>query len=143
MQVNMLSIGIWVRCQEEVARVKEVESEWITVETAKGLRCVAPVLIAPLPLSPTLLEGMGFQVVERRGKVGYGGYITWEAHDNGFFFSMTQGLANSLGRDWTLHIDNADRQTLASCDIAYMHQMQQLAALVDYEGSLFTVVQQV
>lgn len=137
MEIKELSIGIWVRCKGATSRVREIESDWITLETARGLDCVTSTLIDPIELTTDLLKKLSFKVEHVRGASSYEGYTTWVAYDSGFCFAITHGLSNTPGRDWTMHIDNADRQTIANCDMAYLHQAQQLARLVGYQGDLF------
>ena len=55
MEIKELSIGIWVRCKGATARVREIESDWITLETARGLDCVTSALIDPIEVTTDLL----------------------------------------------------------------------------------------
>ena len=135
MDIQELAIGCWVLCKGNPVLVKEVETDWITVKTHNGLDCVAPNRLKPIPLSGDLLERCGFKVTEKYTKqTGGVAYMTWSSQLGAFGLDITVGLSNTVGRDWSIHIDNADHQTVASCDIAYVHQAQQLARLVGSDG---------
>lgn len=57
----------------------------------------------------------------------------------GDFTIIVREYANYNGRDWTVHIDNSDMDTVARVDIHYMHQLQNVFNLmdIDYNFKLF------
>ena len=53
----------------------------------------------------------------------YEGVYEWEKEVDGYFVSFRH-CANHKDCDWCVHIDNADRDSVALVDIQYVHQLQ-------------------
>jgi hypothetical protein len=49
-----------------------------------------------------------------------------------FTITIHEG-SNTLGRDWWVHIDNEDCCTIASADVQYVHQLQNLFNIANVE----------
>lgn len=49
-----------------------------------------------------------------------------------FTITIHEG-SNTIGRDWWIHIDNEDCCTIASADVQYVHQLQNLFNIANVE----------
>lgn len=44
---------------------------------------------------------------------------------------VVKSHSNTIGRDWSVHIDNDDADSVADVDIQYLHQLQNLLNIMD------------
>ena len=44
---------------------------------------------------------------------------------------VVKNHSNTIGRDWSVHIDNDDADSVADVDIQYLHQLQNLLNIMD------------
>lgn len=59
-------------------------------------------------------------------KCGFIGHNKIFRLDNGFYTHVEFELSNSADRDWGVHIDNRDFQTVGVGDIQFLHQLQNM-----------------
>lgn len=50
---------------------------------------------------------------------------------DGFTIEFRKGVSNTLGRNYFVHIDNADSYGVANADVQYIHQFQNLLNLMN------------
>lgn len=70
--------------------------------------------IQPIPITEELLLKIGFK------KEKFCDYMM----NIGKYSIRINTYSNTIGRDWTVHIDNGDCDTILSADIQYVHQLQ-------------------
>ena len=79
--------------------------------------------VEPIAITPTLLTELGFKpdCDERLSELTY-----WRKIHKGYPLEMTYWgkHSNSQGRDWSIHIDNPDYETLGGMDVAYLHELE-------------------
>ena len=56
---------------------------------------------------------------------------TWSKEAGRFFLDLTYGVSNMAGRDWTLHVDNMARDTVATLDVGTYEQIEGLLDLLN------------
>jgi hypothetical protein len=72
--------------------------------------------LKPIPLTAEFFEKNGFEIdVDIVGAF-------WVSKDKRII--VRKGFSNMAGRDWAIHIDNKDMQTIASGCIQFVHQFQ-------------------
>lgn len=62
-------------------------------------------------------------------------YYIKDVNDNHFHLELNH-LSNMIGRDWSVHVDNCDYQTIASCDIQTVEQFNAVMELLEIEYRL-------
>lgn len=77
--------------------------------------------VEPIPLTRDLLLANGFTCHSIFCYVSEDGRIT-----------LDPSIHNST-RQWYAHVDNEDYQTIASCDLDYLHQLQNLLTICGIE----------
>lgn len=85
-------------------------------------------LLEPIPITQALLLKNGFRRTELPCDTEWAEY---EKEVDGYWLSFRLGVLDS--RVWYLHVDNSDRDTVAGCDIQYVHQAQALMAIFGVE----------
>lgn len=86
--------------------------------------------ISPTPISEEFLVKNGFIMDDRFIKIAGDKY--YQLKLDKFTITMRDS-SNTLGRDWWVHIDNEDCCTIASADVQYVHQMQNLFNIANLE----------
>ena len=77
--------------------------------------------VRPIPLTPDILLANGFIFEPKIGYISVDGRI-----------NLDPRIPN-YPRKWYAHIDNEDFQTIASCDLDYLHQLQNLLRICNIE----------
>lgn len=73
-------------------------------------------LLVPIPLTTGFFKRNGFEIdVDIVG-------ASWVSKDRRII--VRKDFSNMVGRDWSIHIDNEDMQSIASGCIQYVHQFQ-------------------
>lgn len=86
-----------------------------------------------IPISEELLLKNGFlKRVLSKGADGMNEMFEYEKQVDGYWVEILN-MSNTIGRNWNVHINNSDRCTCASCDVQYMHQIQNLANILGIE----------
>jgi hypothetical protein len=81
----------------------------------------------PIPITEEFLLNNGFKLDEKIHIMTNELFYSIKIDD---FKIDVQNGSNTLGRDWWVHIDNTDCCTVASADIQYVHQLQNLLNLM-------------
>jgi hypothetical protein len=85
--------------------------------------------ITPAPITKSFLESLGFKLEETiPGKL-------WEyiSPDRRIILRNDQEYLNSYN-SWYIHIDNEDMETIATCEISWIHQLQNLFETCEYRA---------
>ena len=141
MIVSELMIGDAVQHNGHLFGITDISSAWPRVEERYnnkplvtifdgGLITVGIDEISPIPISEEFLEKNGF-ILDNDIEV-----ITEEKFYllklDKFTITIHEG-SNTIGRDWWIHIDNKDCCTIASADVQYVHQLQNLLNIANVE----------
>lgn len=91
----------------------------------------------PIPITEEFLLNNGFKLDEKIHIMANELFYATEIDD---FKIDVQNGSNTLGRDWWVHIDNADCCTVASADVQYVHQLQNLLNLMGIKSDFVVKV---
>lgn len=86
--------------------------------------------IEPIPITQSFLLENGFKLNEKLHIMTSELFYFLEIDD---FKIDVQNCSNTIGRDWWVHIDNADCCTIASADVQYVHQLQNIFNIANVE----------
>lgn len=108
---------------EEVCIINEIYADVVALQGREFSTFVTS--LDPIPITDDFLIKNGFekQCIFESIIEGYEGIYEWEKEVDGYFVSFRQ-CANHKDCDWCVHIDNADRDSIALVDIQYVHQLQ-------------------
>ena len=121
MKTTDLMIGDWVDYNGTYQQVEEIYSFDNRVYLSEDEDVDCPD-IYPIPLTSDLLLANGFtSIPDLFGFLSADGRI-----------SIDPSVPN-YPRKWYAHIDNEDFQSIASCDIDYLHQLQNLLTICGIE----------
>lgn len=81
----------------------------------------------PIPITEEFLLNNGFKLDEKIHIMTNERFYSTKIND---FKISIHYFSNTIGRDWWVHIDNADCCTVASADVQYVHQLQNLLNLM-------------
>lgn len=117
-----LMVGDWLMFNDNPCQVKGLHSD----DSAALVGYKSPYFLIdaePIPLTPEILEKNGF---ERDKNISlYNAYTGINSrvilHDD--FMSMNSRNV------WDVHVDSEDYCTIATCELTYVHQLQQLLRL--------------
>lgn len=135
MRAEELSVGNWVYstfCKQpcKVTNIGLTEHGYCSVDvsTVIGLKDIAS--LTPIPLTAEILEKNGFEMADDT-----------YTRPTVFYFSkdrrvQVSNLTNSGDGYWCVHVDNEDFETIGSCDVQYVHGMQNFLRLCKYELDL-------
>lgn len=85
--------------------------------------------VSPIPITEEFLERNGFKC-EYDCICEFNYYIR---EIDGYYIEIQLGCSNSGDEYVVCHIDNCDRNSVASADIRYVHQLQNLLNLLEIE----------
>lgn len=88
--------------------------------------------LKPIPITKDLILKNGFIM----GQDYVLGYIFYEKEIDGYYITIKTDCSNISEYNYVCHIDNADRCTIASADILYVHQLQNLLNLMDIKSDI-------
>jgi hypothetical protein len=86
--------------------------------------------IIPVKLSEEFLKWNGFELDEKMYEDFEEKY--YELKLDKFTITIHEG-SNTMGRDWWVHIDNESCCTIASADVQYVHQLQNIFNIANVE----------
>src|SRR5574344_1915570 len=74
--------------------------------------------LIPISITEKLIKKLGFTKHDNK-------YVDWEeyelATEKGFI--QISNISNTVGKDWSVHIDNLDHDTNGGMDIQYLHEL--------------------
>lgn len=127
MNPNHLSTGDLITYQGKPVRVVVISKNFLGVEPAGQTKLDCDYLyiddpgLAPISITPDILFANDFTSQPQVGYVFADGRIT-----------LDPSIPN-YPRQWYAHIDNDDFQSIASCDLDYLHQLQHLLRICNLE----------
>ena len=95
-------------------------------EDSDPYECVSLSYLEPVPLTAALLDELGFEPIRKH--LGAADE-EWGMELDGYPIRVMRGYSNHLNRDWSVHIDNYDFDTLGAADVAYLHQLENIVYL--------------
>lgn len=142
MKVNELCVGCYVMYNNNTFQVTDISRAWPRVDNQYnnkptvtifngGIFTVGLDEIAPIEITEEFLCRNGFEFDYELHGVD-DSLKFYELKLDKFTISLHEG-SNTVGRDWWIHIDNEDCCTIASADIQYVHQLQNLLNICDIE----------
>ena len=81
--------------------------------------------LIPTKITKTLLVKNGYK------RMICGDYYEYMKEVEGYWLTFKYDMSNTPNRDWYLHVDNSSRESVAGCDVQYVHQAQQLMEIFD------------
>lgn len=122
-----LMMGNWVyrpNCFDKVTRL--LDTGIIGLDVNRG--AVSFVDIEPIYITSEMVIKNGFKLDDKLFKLCRKCYYVLNLED----FTLTlSNQSNTINRDWCIHIDNASCCTIASADIQFVHQLQQILNLAN------------
>ena len=146
MKVNELCVGSYVMYNNNnIFQVTDISRAWPRLEMRYnnkptvtifngGILTVGLDEITPLEITEEFLGWNGFEFDYELHGVD-DSLKFYELKLDMFTISIHEG-SNTLGRNWWIHIDNKDCCTMASADIQYVHQLQNILNICDIELQL-------
>lgn len=101
----------------------------VLLESNQAIETMILDKITPVPITKSFLESLGFKLEETiPGKL-------WEyiSQDRRIILRNNQEYLNSYN-SWFIHIDNEDMETIATCEISWVHQLQNLFEICEYRA---------
>lgn len=88
--------------------------------------------IVPIAITPELLAELGFALIN---ETALPEYTYWKKIHDGYPLELTYWGEdfNLQDKDWTIHIDNHDCQTLGGADVTFLHELETLVYLTTGE----------
>lgn len=146
MKVNELCVGSYVMYNNNnnIFQVTDISRAWPRVEMRYnnkptitifngGILTVGLDEITPIEITEEFLKCNGFEL-DKKTYENFE-YKYYELKLEKFMITINDG-SNTIGRDWLIHIDSADCCTIASADIQYVHQLQNILNICDIELQL-------
>jgi hypothetical protein len=134
LSTDKLSIGNLVLYNNNLFYISDISSAWPRVEERYnnkplvtifdgGLITVGIDEISPIPITEEFISKNGFVLDDDINDITEEKYYLLKLDK--FTITIHEG-SNTLGRDWWVHIDNEDCCSIASADVQYVHQLQNL-----------------
>ncbi len=83
-------------------------------------------ILDPIPLTAGLLREIGFEPVRKTlGRPDE----EWYIEPDGYPIRVMKGYSDNPEREWSVHIDSWDYDTIGSADVAYLHQLEGIVYL--------------
>lgn len=76
-------------------------------------------------ITPEALKEQGWEFLD--GEIAL--LDLWEKEQDGFWLQLSK-CSNTPGRDWNVHVDNQDRQSVASMDVSLFSHIDNLLKLL-------------
>lgn len=120
MEARDLMMGDWVDYNGTYQQVEEVDGFFnqVYLTLDEDVHCHD---ISPIPITHEILLANGFTYKPQMGYVSSDGRI------------ILDDRFPNYPRKWHAHIDNEDYQSIASCDLDYLHQLQNLLRICNIE----------
>lgn len=124
-KANELSVGNWVMwlgkpCQVDTGIL--VTEFPFKVDSSKYVK--------PIRIAEEFLKSNGFVLDDDINEISEEKYYLLKLDK--FTITIHEG-SNTIGRDWWVHIDNESCCTIASADVQYVHQLQNLFNIANVE----------
>ena len=130
MDINELMVGDWVMYNPNVFIEDEYEpaKSWYATTIANGadIDLAEEGCYEPIPLTEEFFEKNGFVL----DNSFYPHYKKYESKDKRIIISDD---VNSGDGYWYVHVDNEYYETIGSCDVKYVHQLQNQLRICGYE----------
>ena len=140
MKIEELSIGNYVKWKENLYIITNIDSyldffELHNTKTESYSYCINVNELTPIEITEELLVKNGF----------FHDFDTEVAYpdDSMFLVSPDKQITLHNAKDyinseniWSVHIDNSDFNSIANCELSYVHQLQNLCTLVNYNLKL-------
>lgn len=140
MNISELMVGDYVYCSEHrntPCRIMNLNLDYINNKGSVkflGYDSEADIsTLQPIPLTPIILELNDFSQTFN-DKVNGGDFIIYMSRDRRILINK---LSNSSDDCWYCHIDNEDMETVGGADIQYVHELQHLYKLCNYNKPIF------
>lgn len=132
MKANEIMIGDWVlmdlNYSEEGPMYTQPNYQPYKIQNGEDIdlacetNCIGDAdVYQPIPITPDILFANGFISKPFFAYVSADGRITLDPSTPNY------------PRQWNVHIDNEDYQSIASCDLDYLHQLQHLLRICNIE----------
>ena len=131
MRASELKVGSQVVVDEKSYRVMQISPNrvWYAKAYSDRWECRLLCDMKPTTITEKILLNNGFKLDERLKELGLEEkYYNRRVDEH--MFTIREG-SNTIGRDWSLQIDDRDGCSIASADIQYVHQMQSLLNVMD------------
>lgn len=124
-KANELSVGNWVMwlgkpCQVDTGIL--VTEFPFNVDSSK--------YVEPIRITEEFLKSNGFVLDDDMKEITEEKYYLLKLDK--FTITIHEG-SNTIGRDWWVHIDNESYCTIASADVQYVHQLQNIFNIANVE----------
>ena len=133
LSINKLMVGDWVIRTDvkdphpvQVARI-EIDNDyniWVKDDPENlgiNFKYVQLIDCQPIPITPELLLKNGFEIDSIIRINSH--YNHFSGVDNRVTLHDSQEFMNSYNK-WGVHIDNNDYETIATCELTYLHELQ-------------------
>lgn len=141
MKVNELCVGCYVMYNNNIFQVTDISRAWPSVDKRYNNKPTATIFnggiltvgldeIIPVEINEEFLKWNGFELDEKMYEDFEEKY--YELKLEKFTITIHED-SNTIGRDWWVHIDNDFCCTIASADVQYVHQFQNLLNILDIE----------
>ena len=133
LSVNKIMVGDWVIRTDvkdphpvQVARI-EIDNNyniWVKDDPENlgiNFKYVQLIDCQPIPITPELLLKNGFEIDSIIRINSH--YNHFSGVDNRVTLHDSQEFMNSYNK-WGVHIDNNDYETIATCELTYLHELQ-------------------
>ena len=123
-RVDELMIGDWMLINGNPMQIEAIDSIDDEIVANGDLYCLVEDRVhsedkcKPIPITPEILEKNGF---EREDWIDNKGRFV--SADGRLILQNDENFINSLNT-WYIHIDNEDFETIGSCELTYVHQLQ-------------------
>lgn len=124
-KANELSVGNWVMW---LGKPCKVDTSLLVTEFP--FKVDSSKYVKPIIITEEFLKSNGFVLDDDINEITEEKYYLLKLDK--FTITIHEG-SNTLGRDWWVHIDNEDCCTIASADVQYVHQMQNLFNIANIE----------
>ncbi len=125
--VKELRIGSHIMHKSKRFRIEFIYGELVGInvgndeKTGKSVAGIPTDELDPIPLTAGLLQEIGFEPVRKTlGKPEE----EWNKEIDGYPIRVMKGYSNNPQREWSVHIDSWDYDTIGSADVAYLHQLE-------------------
>ncbi len=141
MKVNELCVGCYVMYNNNIFQVTDISRAWPRLDKRYNNKPIVTIFnggiltvgldeITPLEIIEEFLEWNGFELDEKMYEDFEEKY--YELKLEKFTITIHEG-SNTIGRDWWVHIDNESCCTIASADVQYVHQLQNIFNISNVE----------
>lgn len=128
MKANELQIGNLVFLGGQTVKVRSITRKKVGVlkdNERTRLHYARLFEVEPIPITEEWLMKNGF----KQSKKLIVPFAIYEGEINYCNIELRK-YSNTIGCDWSLHVDNQDLQSIANADVQYIHQIQNLLNLV-------------